>query len=289
MNYQYFKPAPTSIRELKRMYRLLSKKYHPDMGSNTDDIMKKINEEHDSLCIILNSVPDAEDVEEIFDCALSNPRKSVDPSTKPIIAIIESLISEFNHYFYNGELPKPVVTLSRAPSMATLGWCSRDRVWEGSDNARHYEINICPDHLHMPIEDICGVILHEMVHFCNAEHGIKDCSRNSQYHNKKFKACAEKYGLNVDRHPSRGFSITSLKSETRRYLKTLDLSAFELYRNARSTSSSPGDQDQTEISAVVPSSSTRKVKCESCGQKARVTSKDWSLICGRCNIHMVPA
>ena len=47
-NYQYFVPAPETAEELKKKYRELVFKHHPDQGGNTED-MKKVNAEHKKL------------------------------------------------------------------------------------------------------------------------------------------------------------------------------------------------------------------------------------------------
>ena len=44
----HFLPTPTTLEELKSMYRKLAMKYHPDLGGDTE-IMKDINNEYDSL------------------------------------------------------------------------------------------------------------------------------------------------------------------------------------------------------------------------------------------------
>lgn len=47
-NYQYFVPVPQTAEELKKKYRELIFKHHPDQGGNTED-MKKVNAEHKKL------------------------------------------------------------------------------------------------------------------------------------------------------------------------------------------------------------------------------------------------
>jgi len=44
----YFNPIPTTAEELKKQYRELAKKYHPDKGGSTAD-MQRVNAEYDRL------------------------------------------------------------------------------------------------------------------------------------------------------------------------------------------------------------------------------------------------
>ncbi|MCL2220803.1 MAG: molecular chaperone DnaJ [Oscillospiraceae bacterium] len=44
----YFTPIPTTLDELKALYRKLAMKHHPDRGGN-DEAMKLINNEYDKL------------------------------------------------------------------------------------------------------------------------------------------------------------------------------------------------------------------------------------------------
>lgn len=45
---KYFNPIPQTLEELKKMYRQLSLKHHPDIGGNIED-MKQVNAEYTTL------------------------------------------------------------------------------------------------------------------------------------------------------------------------------------------------------------------------------------------------
>ena len=45
---KWFNPVPKTLEELKRQYRTLAMKHHPDCGGNTAD-MQSINAEYDTL------------------------------------------------------------------------------------------------------------------------------------------------------------------------------------------------------------------------------------------------
>ena len=51
-------------------------------------------------------------------------------------------------------------------------------------------------------------MVHEMVHLYNMQIGVKDCSRNGVYHNKKFRDAATARDLAISYDPRLGWSIT---------------------------------------------------------------------------------
>ena len=61
-NYDYFKPMPETLEELKGQYRKLAFQYHPDRGGN-DEAMKAVNNEYDELFPRLKKVHRARDGE----------------------------------------------------------------------------------------------------------------------------------------------------------------------------------------------------------------------------------
>ena len=122
-----------------------------------------------------------------------------------------------------------------------------------------------------------------MCHLSNLQQGIRDCSRSSQYHNKKFKLTAERHGLIVDKHPSYGFAYTSLKPETLKYIKSLDLSSFDLYRDVNGV---PNTTEDSDDDAITRTSSTRKYVCQICDMSVRAT-KEVNINCNDCNEKMI--
>lgn len=52
---KYFNPMPKTLEELKKFYRTLSFKYHPDVGGS-DEIMKIINDEYTELFKMLKNM-----------------------------------------------------------------------------------------------------------------------------------------------------------------------------------------------------------------------------------------
>ena len=202
------------------------------------------------------------------------------------LELLEDLYEVFNKQFFESALSKkPVITLSQKGTRRsrTRGWCTRSEAWEDINAEKYYEINICPEHIDSPFEDVCGVLLHEMVHLLNRHKKVQDCSRSSQYHNKKFKMAAELHGLIVTKHPSRGFSQTSLKPETLAFIKTLENKSFTLFRSVN-VPVEPPEEPPEEMPART--SSTRKYICRVCGTSVRAT-RDVNINCNDCDQKMV--
>ena len=202
-------------------------------------------------------------------------------SVTPVITTLEGIFDRFNEHFFNSALLRPTITLSQkgTKTAKVQGWCTEDKVWvqtkDGQDVDWHHEINICPEHLNRPPEEICETMLHEMVHLYNITHGIKDCGSNGQYHNKEFKTSAEAHGLIAEKVPNYGYTKTSLVPETIEFIKTLDLTAFVLYRDS-------AQKNAAGLALPQPKqSSTRKYICPKCGTSIRAT-KEVRVICGDC-------
>lgn len=61
MKYKYF-TNPQTLEELKKQYRLLAFKHHPDKGGSNED-MKAVNNEYDQLFKILKDIHQTKDGE----------------------------------------------------------------------------------------------------------------------------------------------------------------------------------------------------------------------------------
>ena len=193
------------------------------------------------------------------------------------IAALEDLFQQFNLKFFAGKLEAPVIAVSPDTTSGAYGWCTTWKAWKSKDDESKdggfYEINMCAEHLTRPFEELCGTLLHEMVHLDNIAKEIKDTSRGGTYHNKKFKETAEQHGLIIDRDPKYGWTITHLNDETKAFVATLDGSAFQLFRQKQLRLKTSG------------SGSSRKYVCPCCGMIIRATKEVW-VICGDCGVEL---
>jgi hypothetical protein len=61
---------------------------------------------------------------------------------------------------------------------------------------------------------VLGTLLHEAAHGAAATRGIKETSRAGAYHNKRYKQLAEELGLTIERHPTIGWTTTTVPPAT---------------------------------------------------------------------------
>lgn len=143
---------------------------------------------------------------------------------------------------------KVFITIQWSHKKNNLGhfWAERwDAEPEKEEKELYHEININAEYLNRPINDVLGVLLHELSHLHNNVLGIEDCN-SAQYHNKEFKKTAEKYGLIVDKFPGRGWALTSLNEEG-----IAAIEAFQPNKEALSLRRVPVDRIKKESPYVV--------------------------------------
>jgi len=149
---------------------------------------------------------------------------------------------DFFNVELDSKLPQPYFTLiPNRGKTAYLGWFFRGKWKEGKSNKN--EINICPDTLKRPLEEVLETVLHEMAHYANYVKGIADCNAN-QYHNKHFKKRAESFGMKVEKMRNRGYAKTELNEYGMKmvtaFLKTKEGKAFDKIHSKGVVRSSDG-------------------------------------------------
>ena len=110
------------------------------------------------------------------------------------------------------ELP-PAVLITGAGSLGTgrglrLGHFAADR-WQAEQRGALAEIFVGGEGLARGARPVLATLLHEAAHALAHRRGVKDTSRQGRYHNQRFKTIAEELGLEVEHHPSLGWSVTT--------------------------------------------------------------------------------
>ena len=120
--------------------------------------------------------------------------------------LLETAFDVFNKVYFENSLPKAVITIQSSPK--SFGYITVHKVWKDSEDSYH-EINIGAEYLSRPIENVLATLMHEMVHLYCLVNGIRDTSNGGRYHNKRFKAEAEKRDLKIEYAQYIGYSVTS--------------------------------------------------------------------------------
>ena len=204
---------------------------------------------------------------------------------------LEKIYNALNTDFFDGALPIPIITVQSKPG--TYGHCSVSKVWQRKDG-NTYELNIAAEVLNYPIEETLDTMIHEMVHLYCRENGIKEVSRGGRYHNGRFKAEAEKRGLECFQCGSAGWN-TRPTDKLVEYALEKGWNEIKIGRNslpawirtgATGANHSGGTSDNGTGDGGKRPSSTRKLVCPKCGQSVRAT-KTVNILCGDCMKKMI--
>ncbi len=186
------------------------------------------------------------------------------------LAFFERAFHVLNERYFGSALSKSVLTIQSTPK--AYGHFTLYEAWEDKAGG-YYEINLGAESLNRPLPETIATLLHEMVHQHCFENGIQDVSRSGRYHNKRFKAEAEKRGLIIGYTKSVGHSLTAPAPGLVAFCQSEWNYEVDIHRKGRGA----GEQKK---------SSTRKYTCPGCGQSVRAT-KEVNIICGDCQVKMM--
>ena len=203
-----------------------------------------------------------------------------------VAGYLNKIFDLLNAEYFENALSRPTITIQSTPS-AFGHFSLRDDAWI-SKNGHFHEINIGAGTLARPIEEVTATLLHEMVHYHNYENGIKDTSRGYTYHNKRFKAAAERCGLEVTHSDKYGWSHTSPGDSLLTFVLENNLTDILLNRNENVAYriTGTGTHSGTGYGTTKRPSSTRKYICPCCGNSVRAT-KNVNIGCLGCMAQMV--
>ena len=185
---------------------------------------------------------------------------------------IDRLFGKLNTKYYGGKLQKPIITIQERKG--TYGHFTCGKVWKCESGDRH-EINIECTNINRPIEEVIATLNHEMVHLYCMENNIQDTSRNGAYHNKRFKAEAEKRGLIIEHDEKIGWSITKPSENMIEWILEEEFPEIEISRIPNIEL--PKSKKKTNSHSI-------KYVCPGCGMTVRATKNlDGKLKCIDCN------
>ncbi|MCL1945075.1 MAG: SprT-like domain-containing protein [Firmicutes bacterium] len=179
-----------------------------------------------------------------------------------------------NELLFQNKLVEPRIVTQPRKRPNVNGWLTVDKPWVNTDTGKaYYEITISSQSFNESINDVLGILVHEMVHLSNAMEGIVDCARN-QYHNIAFKEAAEAALLICEKIPHYGYMFTQ---PSERLIKIFDLLPIH------------DDVFHLEYRNTVVKSKTMQYKmncyvCDKCGIKFKTRANlALDAKCGDCN------
>ena len=86
--------------------------------------------------------------------------------------------------------------------------------WQADQPGAIAEIFVGGEGLARGATRVLATLLHEAAHALAHKRQLKDTSRQGRYHNRRFKDLAEQVGLQVEHHPTLGWSPTTLPERT---------------------------------------------------------------------------
>lgn len=203
------------------------------------------------------------------------------------VSQLEHIYNALNTDFFQDELPIPIITVQSKPG--TYGHCTTSKVWQRKDGGA-YELNIAAEVLNYPIEETLDTMLHEMVHLYCRENGIKEVSRGGKYHNKRFKAEAERRGLACVPCGQYGWNTTPSDNLVE-YALSKGWNEIKIGRGSLPPIIRTGASGTAQTGAETTDggkrpSSTRKLQCPKCGCSVRAT-KTVRIMCMDCMEQMI--
>jgi hypothetical protein len=202
--------------------------------------------------------------------------------------MLEYAFDVFNKEYFHNELPPVVITLQ--DSKKSYGHYTVYAEWR-VENKRLHEINVSVSFISRKTEEVLSTLVHEMVHYYCALHGIKDTSQGGRYHNKNFKREAEARGLIILQAPYIGWSVTEPSPEFIEVIRSNDIEKpLDINRDGYTGlmvgrgGDGDGNGDGNKVTGpdglpiAKKKTSTRKYICPKCGNSFRAT-KDIRVMC----------
>lgn len=207
---------------------------------------------------------------------------------------LKKIFRLLNEQIFDNELEDVQIVLSN--SSRCYGYYTLNKsTWIGNSCGQefhHHEIGVSAQFLSSEGRDITSLVAtlaHECCHALGEQQGIRTCSRNNVYHNRRFRDIAEKHGLIVEHSPQHGYSHTSCGERLLQFCIDNDLQDIRINRCSDyyiplGAGSSPSSGGSTATTARRPSS--YKLLCPSCACTVRATKLGVRLMCISCDEEM---
>lgn len=199
---------------------------------------------------------------------------------------LEKMFDELNNRFYNGQLPRPVIQYTIDTSNKCYGYITVNKVWQDKENKEvaNYDLTISANY-NRDKYSVIGTMLHEMSHLYNIVNGINDVSNNGFYHNKEYKATAEKHGLIVSRNKY-GWAKTILNDDAKTFAESLNVPnvwynvfAGTPFEDVHSNEESEESEESEENKEKPVKAKWVKFTCAVCGEVIKCKNRHLRAVC----------
>lgn len=209
-----------------------------------------------------------------------------------VIGQIQTMARKINERWFNNELNinECIWTVSSQPT--SYGFFTPYNSYKIFDKVQGekeaVQISLGSETVNRPIENVIATMIHEMTHWYNFIHGVKDVSRGNRYHNKNFKKEAEKHGIHIEYDSVIGFSVTTPTEELIDWIIEEAFEELRLQEKSYTSLITIGGTSGT-TTTVRPKSNNIKLVCPCCGQIARTTNPNHKIGCWDCMKQMIEA
>ena len=208
-------PATATLTQIKRSYRRLARKYHPDMNNGDPQAA-----EHFKLITEAYEVLSDPAQRQNYDRAhppqpgtgLTTPNDDNGDAISAVLRVLEATWQAIRAR--QPQIPPVVIVIASGTEGKQARWGHHaPQRWRVGLEDRA-EIMISGEGLKRGAPAVLGTLLHEAAHAMSAARGIQDTSRQGRYHNKRYKILAEELGITVEHDPRLGWSVTTVPETT---------------------------------------------------------------------------